>query len=249
MPEYNCYIDESGDEGIGTGGSRWFVLGAVIVPAEYDLQWSAIIPAMKRRLGKDERKYILHWSYLDHKQKRFVAQTLGALDFTLSVVVVDKEDPFIEGSSFLKTKDVLYRYTARYLIERLSWLARDRGRIAKLTFEYRSNLDYDGMRAYWQHLRFLIPSTQIHWPAIDWKNFRILPKRQNRWLQATDACCGAVYNALERDQFGNVEEVYVMELRERFYRRGGKLFSYGLKFMPTAARGRACREFDWLQKI
>ncbi|MFC1968879.1 DUF3800 domain-containing protein [Chloroflexota bacterium] len=25
----NCYIDESGDEGIDTGGTRWFILGII----------------------------------------------------------------------------------------------------------------------------------------------------------------------------------------------------------------------------
>jgi len=34
--DFNCYIDESGDEGMETGGSRWFILGALIV--QWDLR-------------------------------------------------------------------------------------------------------------------------------------------------------------------------------------------------------------------
>lgn len=37
MP-FNCYIDESGDEGISTGGTRWFIMGAVIVDSKIDLK-------------------------------------------------------------------------------------------------------------------------------------------------------------------------------------------------------------------
>lgn len=247
MPDFNCYIDESGDEGIGTGGTRWFVLGAVIVPAEEDLTLSNAIPYIKRRLGKDETKYVLHWRKMKHDVKLYVAQTLSAFPITFSAVVVDKEAEIIKNSSILKTKDTLYFYAARYLIERLSWLSRDSGRIAKLTFEHRSSLDYDELRTYWRHLRFLV--TEVYWRAIDWNNFKVLPKHLSRWLQAADSYCGAISDGLEKNRFGNVEPSYIMALRDRIYRRRGNLFSYGLKFMPTTALKKAKTDFDWLTRI
>ncbi len=249
MVDLNCYIDEAGDEGIDTGGSRWFVLGAVVVPAEDDLRSSAAVPEIKRRLGKDETRFVLHWRKMrDHTVKKFVSHTLGNLPFTLSVVAVDKEDSQIKQSG-LKSKDALYRYAARYLIERLSWLAHDSGRIARITFEHRSSLDYDGLKSYWEHLRTLTPATSIRWHAVDWIDISIRPKGRCRWLQIADSCCGAVFSALEADRFGNVEDDYVMALKDRFYRRGDNLFSYGLKFMPTTALHRAKEEFGWLTKI
>jgi len=249
MPDFNCYIDESGDEGIETGGSQWFILGAVIVPAEQDLTLSAVIPYIKRKLGKDEAKYVLHWRKMKHDVKQFVAQTLSEFPITFSAVVVDKETEVIKNSTFLKSKDTLYFYTARYLIERLSWLARSQGRVARLTFEHRTSLDYGALKQYWHYLRFLVPGTQIHWPAIDSQNFKVLPKHLSRWLQAADSCCGAISDGLERNRFGNVEPSYVMAMRDRIYRRRGNLFSYGLKFMPTTALKKAQTEFDWLTKI
>ena len=40
--EYNAYIDESGDEGIRRG-SKWFILTAIVVKKEDDLNLSKII--------------------------------------------------------------------------------------------------------------------------------------------------------------------------------------------------------------
>lgn len=50
--DFNCYIDESGDEGIESGGSRWFILGALIVPKDTDLQTSTMVERVKQTFGK-----------------------------------------------------------------------------------------------------------------------------------------------------------------------------------------------------
>lgn len=248
MSDFHCYIDEAGDEGIGTGGTRWFVLGALVVPSEDDLALSEVVPTIKKRLGKDPAGYDLHWRYVDdHRTKKFISQSIGSKPVTFSCIVVDKEDKRIRQSRGLKQKYALYFYSTRYLIERLSWLARDSGRVAHLTFEYRSNLDYDELREYWRYLRILV--TEIHWPAVDWRNFKIHPRGLSRWLQASDACCGAVFAALEPDRFGNIEDSYVLALKNIFYRRGSNVFSYGLKFMPTAARRGAAETYSWLEEI
>jgi len=50
----NCYIDEAGDEGIESGGSRWFILGALLVPDTIDLQTSTMVSRIKKNLGKSD---------------------------------------------------------------------------------------------------------------------------------------------------------------------------------------------------
>ena len=70
-------------------------------------------------------------------------------------------------------KNQLYFYLTRYLIERVSWLCRDKRRsvqegngMAKITFSRRGGLSYDGFRDYLEHLKGN-HETQIHWPVID----------------------------------------------------------------------------------
>ena len=71
---FNCYIDEAGDEGIETGGSRWFILGALVVPEEVDLQTSTMVTRVKSRFGHDD-KFVLQWKKLKkHSHKLYICQ-------------------------------------------------------------------------------------------------------------------------------------------------------------------------------
>ena len=47
--EYNVYIDESGDEGINKG-SKYFILTAIIVKKEKDLEISRTVDLIKENL-------------------------------------------------------------------------------------------------------------------------------------------------------------------------------------------------------
>lgn len=228
---FNCYIDESGDEGIDTGGSRWFVLGALIVDSERDLQVSEMVSRIKTRFGRDPW-WTLHWSDIrKHEQKLYVCQELRSEQWTFSCVVVDKTHPLIMSAIGLRKKWHLYFYTTRLLLERLSWYARDHGgQIATPIFEYRSNMSYEALREYLAVLRGWATDARIEWDYLEWKEFKIRSKRNSRLLQAADSVCGAVNNALEYSDYGTTESRYITELRDGLYRRGSNLFSYGFKF-------------------
>lgn len=150
----NCYIDEAGDEGIETGGSRWFILGALIVPVDIDLKTSTMVERIKKTFGK-ERDWVIHWSKIrKHDQKRYICRELLTEPWVFACVATDKMHPFILGSRGLRGKDVLYFYSVRLLLERLSWYARDMGMGKAIPiFEYRSNTSYDKMREYLRLLR------------------------------------------------------------------------------------------------
>ena len=132
---FNCYIDEAGDEGIETGGSRWFILSALLVPDEIDPQTSTMIGRIKTTFGKSN-DWILHWSKIKkHDQKRYVCQELLTEPWVCVCIATDKTHPFITGSKGLRQKDVLYLYSLRLLLERLSWYARGNGAVkASLIF-------------------------------------------------------------------------------------------------------------------
>ena len=54
-------------------------------------------------------------------------------------------------------------------------------------------------------------------------------------LQLADAAAGAVFNALEKDEYGNSEPRYLKTLMPLFYRNRGSILGYGLKIVPRDA--------------
>lgn len=94
-------------------------------------------------------------------------------------------------------------------------------------------------------------NVQTSWANLEYKTFKILPKRVSRLLQASDCVCGALRDGLEYSSYGLIEPSYILSLKERFYRRTGNLFSYGLKFLHIQPKelGQLQTEYDWLKII
>lgn len=245
---YRAYIDETGDEGFvwredGSGSSRWFIMGAVVVEDSWDLDVASAIDDIKDRLEL-KRDRPLHWvERRDHRQRKVMIQGIVHKPFCLMYVGVYKPDI---SSEKLKKTPGLYLYTTRYLLERVSWYVDDNGGRVDCIFEHRGNLSYEELQAY---IRSLIsnPENQIR-PVID----KIEPrnKHQVKNLQVIDICLGAASDAFEPDRYGNYERSYLAALRSHLYRKGGNLFSYGLKLFPTAA-GTLMRKpgWEWLGEI
>lgn len=252
---FRCFIDESGDEGIGTGGTRWFILGAVIVDDSIEFKTSQMIPRIRTTLGKNTNT-TLHWTKIrNHDKRLYICRELLTEDWKFSCIVTDKTHPFIQKAKGLPEKWNLYFYSTRLLLERLSWYARDNSKEkAKLIFEKRTNMDYSALNDYLSKLQRWIPPLNIAWSYLDWQHIEIIAKEKNRMLQASDLVCGALSDALEFSRLGNIEPQYILKLKERFYTRGSgknKLFSYGMKFShvtgdPIAQYG---SEYPWLLQL
>ena len=76
-------------------------------------------------------------------------------------------------------------------------------------------------------------------------------KEVKKLLQVADACSGALYDALDINQYGNVEASYLLGLANKFDRSSGRLWGIGLKLFPRsmqAVRGEYnC--YEWMSKI
>jgi hypothetical protein len=229
-------------------------LGALIVPDEEDLQISTMVSRVKKTFKKDD-KFTLQWKKIKkHSQKLYICQEYQTEQWTFACVATDKTHPFVTRGRGINLRYQLYNYSARLLLERLSWYARDNGNGKAIPiFEYRSNTSYDKMREYFEQLRNWIPQSeiQISWDNLEYRNFRIIPKRVRRLMQASDNLCGMVKEGLEYDGYGNIEPRYVLSVGNRFYRRGSNLFSYGLKFLHANSNVRAelKEEYEWLKRI
>jgi hypothetical protein len=104
---YIAYIDESGDDGLSkvqpidpNGASEWFVLGAIVVPAEIGREaiWTQkILTALKL-----PQRRILHFQPLDAQRQITACQTIAALPVRCFAVMSNKRNmPVLEwGRTF-----------------------------------------------------------------------------------------------------------------------------------------------------
>ncbi|MFY8142698.1 MAG: DUF3800 domain-containing protein [Caulobacter sp.] len=135
-------------------------------------------------------------------------------------------------------KNQLYFYLCRYLIERISWLCRDRrpsvpegdGRV-KIIFSRRGGMSYEDFRAYLERLR-LRTDVQINWAVVDIDGIEAIDHSTRAGLQISDIVASALTAGVEPDNFGNCELRYAEILKPIVYSRQGNYLSYGMKFYP-----------------
>lgn len=244
---FRAYIDESGDEGFKfrktfdeEASSDWFVLAAFVTRNKTDLETVKIIDQVRQEFKLHPRKHI-HWKKLKHSKKVKYAQIIAGLQARLIAVCVHKPS-LLEPEKF-QDRYRLYFYAVRYLIERISWLARDRHNPAKwggdgiveLFFSNRQGMSYDEMRNY---LRLLEKQKQmgkdirIEFDQIPIDMLKTRTPGRSMGLQLADATAGAFFNAIERDKFGNTEPRYFKTMLPILYRRENICRGYGFKIVP-----------------
>lgn len=245
-----AYIDESGDEGFKfrnaddeQASSNWFVLAALITRKKIDLNTVKVIDRVRDELKLHPRKHV-HWKDLKHLQKVRYAQIIAGLQARIVGVCVHKPS-LLEPEKF-QERYVLYFYAVRYLIERVSWLARDRHNPAKwkgdgtveLLFSNRQGMPYDEMRNYLQLLKKqkdIGQDIRIEFERIPVNKLSTQTPGKSMGLQLADAAAGTFFNALEKDRFGNTEPRYLNTISSVLYRHEGLFRGYGLKIVPRDA--------------
>lgn len=239
----NCYIDEAGDEGIGRG-TRWFILAGLIVEKNDDRKVSQVIYRINKGIGRPPGTPF-HWR--EHKRyvsrKRLACLELSKEPITLAYVAVDTTQ--LDPRNFSFGGHQVYRYFCRFLLERITWFARDRGQKVDIIFSNRASFSYQELISYIRHLRF-VPGCQIDHEVIS--SISAHPMQQVRLLQAADIAAGALFDALEPDSLGFTDERHILTLMDKLYRRGGKLFSYGLKPFGVDV-SEFIKEYSWLKQL
>lgn len=228
MTDFNCYIDEAGDDGfkLAGGSSRWFVVGAVLVDRADDLAASKCIDRIKKRLSITPQAPV-HWRKLQHPKRRVILDEVKAEPFTVCLVAIDKQS--VNASSPLTQQGATYFYALRLVLERVTWFVAEAGGRVSITLSHRTRVSYPDLAAYMKRLRQL-PGCQIR-PVISGP-LKPLAANQSKLLQVADVYSSAAFNALTPDQYGLPDETYMMALQHQLYRRGGVCASYGLKFFP-----------------
>jgi len=262
MPEdiLNAYIDESGDEGFKPGASQWFIISAVVVKQTDDRDVASVINEIKYRLWGEVTRQPIHWVKLRHNKKRIAIQEISKKDFVLFAVALEKKylnrerfDSHYDRENRMKFRWAMYFYATKLLVERICRYAEREGALVNLIFENRTSISYKDLRDY---LTFMTeyPGSYSRKPTVPRRRIKSVEpqnKEVKKLLQVTDACSGALKDALEINQYGDIEESYIMGLADKFDRYSGRLWSIGLKLFPRTrqdVRGEYnC--YEWMAKI
>lgn len=241
MFSFNCYIDESGDEGLSkkAGSSDWFILTGVIVHKKDECKSIELLKEVRTKFNYPPKKPI-HWKKLKHEKKVYYSKKIADLQIRIVNICVMKNQ-ILEPEKFSQ-ESRLYFYSVRYLLERVSWFIKDTQHIdsgkCKLIFSNRATMKYDNLKDYLNILKRQKESKNIqinfNYFDLDSGFFTYTAGRQ-AGLQIADACAGAVFNALEYNLFGFRELSYLKHLSPVLYRHGKKSSGYGLKIVPREA--------------
>ena len=189
--EMYAYIDESGDEGTGGKGTKWFVITALIASQEEATALGYAYHRIKQRinLGADKP---LHWYKLSHPRKKAVIEELANHDFSICSVLADTQHQDIVNTS-LKGKR-LYFYTFRRLVERITWYCDDKGYKVRIYAENKGGISYEELNVYLNYIQSQ-PDCEIRKGCI--LGVKPKAKTQSNLIQLADCVCGAVQNAVE----------------------------------------------------
>jgi hypothetical protein len=252
QPSYRVYIDESGDEGFdcAKGASQWFVLSAAVTRASTDLETVKLVDTVRTLLNRPAKKP-LHFRDLRHEHRiPFIDHIARARLRVLSVLV---HKPSIVDPETFQDPHRLYFYAVRYLLERVSWLCRDRrdpedgDGTAEIVFSNRSSMSYDELRSYFKRLEAAEPPTSIDWSAIRCDQMVAFAAGKRMGLQIADAVAYAFFRAVEPTAYGHTEDRYARMLRPVVYNQGKIYKGYGIKLWPGAVESSIQGSIAWLK--
>lgn len=254
VTNYYAYIDEAGDEGFGklrtpggSGQSRWFAIGGIIVTQDNDRLlplWRDEVMAMfpHKRKRRD-----LHFRYLNHGQRVVASRVVAEKPVGICVVASNKETILdAQELNVFKRKQHLYNYLVRFMMERITAACALKARqdgVARarlhVTFSRRAGTDYQVMRDYFRFMRDgrekIQPTRSINWTVFSPDDIRVENHAMRAGLQIADVVTSATYSALEPNEFGDIETRYALLLKQRYLRERSNILNCGLTIIPPVA--------------
>lgn len=244
------YIDESGDEGTKGAGTRWLVFGCVMV------QYSELVEVVRGVMTcaqiaskAQSAPRPLHFKRLTHADKRGASEIFARSTWDATVIVSDTTK--ILPESALSRPKIQYNYALRYAMERVSWKAKEVGKIPMVYIENRRNFDLEDFKGYMRLLRSR-KDERFEWDYLDVDRIYVSNRDQKPGLCVADGLAHAAFKAIEPDTWwGHHEMTYFNILQGKLWRGSMAaghegIFECGMVFMPTTAWGQFVQEYPWL---
>ena len=197
-----------------------------------------------------KRKSPVHFAGLNHDTRVAIIHCISQLPIRVVAIAINKRE--LNTGHTLQGERRLHFYASRYLLERISWIARDRAKPnegdgkCSLTFSHCKGLSYSKLGEYFETLKK--SNSQVAWGSLDTEKIKVLGHAQSIWLRAADATASGTAQALELSAHGFCEYRYIRMLKPVIYKNGNNYLSYGMKMfpnMPTVQKERDNR-YEWL---
>lgn len=240
-PRILAFIDEAGQRSNSASSSDHFTMSAVVWKEEWDADARDLLRELRQALGR-QSGHAVHFVKLNHHDRLLASNKLGDASPNLLVVTVTICKRHLSPRAGF-TDDMVYLWSLRLLLERLSWLAREQDRDLHYTMAHVVRFKKSKLRAYEQVLRNL-PDCQVAWDHVP-KGGALSTPRDDERLQLADVSASATFQAFEPIR-GFTERRYLEELAPALYRRRGNLLSYGLKVVPKPTAGSA---YSWATQM
>lgn len=257
---YTTYFDESGDEGFifkrdpwKDGSSEWFALAAVIHHTKFVGPTIDHYAQYTSRHKKPDNWHF-HFRKAPHDERVGFIQHMAELPWTAMSVAIHK--PSLTQTENFKRPYFLYFYTAKLLLERISWFLNKESGRTRLYLSSRKGLRQENLEAYLALLKEAERSNRsnnthsINWSRIDLEQTQIRPNSEFRGLQTADAVASGIWKAIERSKFDTTEHRYVKLIKPILYKQRGSYLSYGIKFFPAMTDSmKQESRFHWLKEF
>jgi hypothetical protein len=207
-----------------------------------------LLVRLRKALGRGPSDR-LNWKNIKHPEQRLlVAEMIGQTSFVKTTsVIVCKQHLFPR----MVHTHAAYLFTLRFLLERLSWLAREHNGVASYTISHVRHFRRQSLQTYEFNLRARGTDTKIAWAHLDPYGGRLSNDRTVEALQLADLVASATARAFNATGAGPPDQTYLLALLPRAYRgiagRENVLTSYGLKMHPWGSDVKP--HYPWLLQL
>ena len=224
MSDCTVYIDESGDLGVNRG-TQWFILTGVVIDKSDEAQIRNTMRRIKTHLNLQE----IHLKKIPNFYKRaYIVRELSSEKFVYMNILVDTNKFDL---SKIPSSTIAYNYVCKYLLQRVSWYLKEKGKTADIVLSARGT-SRDG------ELIQYIQSKLLPYKAngIDASVFgTVSAKAASSWdmLQLADVCATTTYLTYEINEYGFCIPCYSKALQNHLYQKNNSVESYGIKFFQS----------------
>lgn len=245
-----AYIDESGDEGFVFSdsppkkSSEWWVISAVVVRESNHQELEDSVSTYRALYPRGKP---FHFSDATHERRIGFITYLMRANVRFISIITHKPTLLSVKPEIATKKHYLFYYTAKLLIERITWLCDffvddDESKKAKIVISDRGQLRRAHLDNYLSILRGItateasmgidVGNHDIKWRRISDELIIIEPHNSLAGLQAADAVASGMRAALELTLHNQTEHRYAKMLAPKTWRRYRSLMKYGLKIEP-----------------
>ncbi|WP_411734113.1 DUF3800 domain-containing protein [Paeniglutamicibacter sp.] len=247
-PRLLAYIDESGQRGLQGKSSPHFILSAAIFFESRSEETDAVLERIRVATNRLPGHH-LHFNKFKPHHKKVAVEILSEAETLVGhCAVVTCKDYLERDTTF--NQDAAYMNAFGYLLERLSWIARNAGADISYTLAHTKKFKLETLRKYEAAIKEL-PANQCQ---VDWRF--VVPgggsldqPQRLPYLQLADFSASAIGLAFNGNGNGVVDRSYLEVLASKLYRgaQGNNLTSYGLKMHPWRENTKAA--YPWVAAL